>query len=101
MGQSVVVRRIRGRKFLASAGFLPKDDIPDDVEAQIIMSNIFVGDAELSHAIMEDYLPKALATGQYLAAPDPQVVGKGLENVQTALDLASKGVSAKKRVVSL
>lgn len=33
--------------------------------------------------------------------PDPEVVGKGLEHVQTAIDLQAKGVSAKKLVVEL
>jgi D-arabinose 1-dehydrogenase-like Zn-dependent alcohol dehydrogenase len=97
---AAVLRRVTGRKFIASAGFLPKDS-PNDVEAQVIISNIFVKDPELSSAIMEHYLPRALADGEYLAAPPPHVVGRGLENVQTALDLASKGVSAQKLVVSL
>ena len=56
---------------------------------------------EVSRVIYEDYLPVALAEGKYAAAPDPQVVGKGLEYVQEALDVNMKGVSAKKVVVSL
>lgn len=56
---------------------------------------------EVSRAIYEDYLPAALAEGKYIAAPEPQVVGKGLEYIQEALDLNKKGVSAKKVVVTL
>ncbi len=52
-------------------------------------------------AIYADFLPTALAEGVYIAAPDPLVVGKGLEHVETALELLKKGVSAKKVVVSL
>jgi NADPH:quinone reductase-like Zn-dependent oxidoreductase len=52
-------------------------------------------------AIYEDFLPKALAEGVYIAAPDPLVAGKGLEHLQTALELLKKGVSAKKVVVTL
>jgi hypothetical protein len=46
-------------------------------------------------------LPAALAKGKYVAAPEPQVVGKGLEDVQEAFDVNKRGVSAKKVVVSL
>jgi hypothetical protein len=47
------------------------------------------------------FLPKALTEGKYIAAPDPQVVGKGLEYIQAGFDLQKKGMSAKKVVVSL
>ncbi|MGO9063372.1 MAG: zinc-binding alcohol dehydrogenase family protein [Myxococcaceae bacterium] len=56
---------------------------------------------EVGSLIYVDFLPKALAAGQYVAAPDPLVVGKGLELVQAGVDLQKKGVSAKKVVVSL
>jgi hypothetical protein len=56
---------------------------------------------EVSKVIYEDFLPKALADGRYVAAPDPYVVGTGLESVQTGFDAQRKGVSAKKVVVSL
>ncbi|KAK5107337.1 hypothetical protein LTR62_001353 [Meristemomyces frigidus] len=56
---------------------------------------------ELSHAIYEDYMPAALAEGKYIAAPEPLVVGKGLEYVQEGIDINLRGVSAKKVVVSL
>ncbi|KAF6220713.1 hypothetical protein HO133_003146 [Letharia lupina] len=56
---------------------------------------------EVGKAVYEDFLPQALADGKYVAAPDPQVVGKGLEHIQAGFDLQRKGVSAKKVVVSL
>ena len=56
---------------------------------------------EVGKAIYVDFLPQALAEGTYIAAPDPQVVGKGLEYIQVGYDLQKKGVSAKKVVVSL
>ena len=58
-------------------------------------------DNEVSKIIYEDFLPQALADGRYVAAPDPYVVGKGLEYVQTGFDVQMKGISAKKVVVSL
>ncbi|CAD6594524.1 MAG: hypothetical protein ASARMPRED_000587 [Alectoria sarmentosa] len=56
---------------------------------------------EVGKAIYVDFLPQALAEGTYIAAPDPLVVGKGLEYIQAGYDLQRKGVSAKKIVVSL
>jgi hypothetical protein len=37
--------------------------------------------------VYEDFLPYALADGSFVAAPEPVVVGKGLEFVQAGLDL--------------
>ena len=58
-------------------------------------------DNEVGPMIYEDFLPRALAEGRYVAAPDPIIVGKGLDCIQAALDIQKKGVSAKKIVVSL
>ncbi len=58
-------------------------------------------DNEVSKVIYENFLPEALAEGRYVAAPDPYVVGNGLEHVQTGFDAQRKGVSAKKIVISL
>ena len=52
-------------------------------------------------AIYRDFLPAALAEGRYRAAPEPYVVGHGLQDVQHALDVQANGVSARKVVVSL
>lgn len=56
---------------------------------------------EIGKLIYEDFLPKALAEGKYVAAPDPMVVGKGLECVQEGFEVSINGVSAKKVVVLL
>jgi len=52
-------------------------------------------------AVFMDFLPKALAGGTYVSAPDPQVVGEGVEFIQAALEVQKRGMSAKKVVVSL
>lgn len=52
-------------------------------------------------AIWDQWLTAALADGSLKCKPIPEVVGKGLESLQTALDLQAKGVSAKKLVVEL
>lgn len=56
---------------------------------------------EVGKAIYVDYLPQALEQGVFVPSPEPEVVGHGLEQVQKAMDLAKKGVSAKKLVVTL
>ena len=58
-------------------------------------------DNEVGHAVYGEFLGKALAEAVYRCAPEPLVVGKGLEAMQTAFDVAQEGVSAKKVVVSL
>jgi NADPH:quinone reductase-like Zn-dependent oxidoreductase len=56
---------------------------------------------EVGPAIWVDFLPRALAEGRYVAAPEPRVVGHGLGAIQRALDIQKKGVSASKIVVTL
>ena len=58
-------------------------------------------DTEVGPAIYEHFLPAALAEGRYVAAPDPIVVGAGLESVQLGLDVQREGVSARKVVITL
>ncbi|MCJ1324952.1 hypothetical protein MMC10_001614 [Thelotrema lepadinum] len=52
-------------------------------------------------AVYEDFLPQALAQGSYVASPQAEVVGTGLESVNMAIDRLKEGVSAKKIVVRL
>ena len=56
---------------------------------------------EVSKAIYEDFMPRALKEGTYKIAPEPQIIGKGLEQITKGLDIQRKGVSAKKIVISL
>ncbi|KAL1642560.1 putative secondary metabolism biosynthetic enzyme [Diplodia intermedia] len=56
---------------------------------------------DVGSAIYERFLPEALAAGKYVTAPEPYVVGKGLDHIQEALDIVKKGVSARKVVVTL
>ncbi|OJJ45054.1 hypothetical protein ASPZODRAFT_168145 [Penicilliopsis zonata CBS 506.65] len=48
-----------------------------------------------------DFLGPALAAKQFVPAPEPQVVGRGLEKINDALEISQGGVSARKLVVSL
>jgi NADPH:quinone reductase-like Zn-dependent oxidoreductase len=58
-------------------------------------------DNEVCRMVYQDFLPQALASGHFVAAPPPLVVGRGLEHLQSALDRQKDGVSAQKVVVSL
>ena len=54
-----------------------------------------------SAAIWADYLPRALADGTYLPAPEPHIVGSGLDHSQGALDTHRRGVPAEKIGVTI
>ncbi|MEA5360922.1 zinc-binding alcohol dehydrogenase family protein [Amycolatopsis sp., V23-08] len=56
---------------------------------------------EVSTAIYRDFLPSALAEGRYAAVPKPLVAGHGIHDLQHAMDIQLKGVSAEKVVVTL
>ncbi|MFI5844274.1 zinc-binding alcohol dehydrogenase family protein [Catenuloplanes sp. NPDC051500] len=56
---------------------------------------------EVGPAIFRDFLPAALAEGRYRALPAASVVGSSLSDIQHAMDLQRKGVSAAKLVVTL
>jgi len=58
-------------------------------------------DNEVGPGIYVDYLPTALATKAYRAAPEADVVGEGLDQIPAALDRIRRDVSAKKLVVRL
>ncbi|KKK15757.1 hypothetical protein P175DRAFT_0470843 [Aspergillus ochraceoroseus IBT 24754] len=51
--------------------------------------------------LWQDFLGEALANGSFVPEPQPEVVGKGLEKLQEALEVQKEGVSAKKIVVTL
>jgi len=58
-------------------------------------------DDEVGPLIYQDFLPEALADGRFLAAPQPAVLGHGLDHIQAGLDAQKHGVSAKKIVITL
>jgi len=55
----------------------------------------------IGKTVYTDYLPKALKEGSYIAAPDPEIVGEGLESIQTAYTRQEQGMSGVKAVVSV
>lgn len=73
------------------------------IESKFVFSSSMAYN-DISKALYERYLPEALVAGKLVSAPEPQVVGHGLDKVldkvQEAFD-AQKGVSARKLVVTL
>ncbi|POS74745.1 zinc-binding dehydrogenase [Diaporthe helianthi] len=58
-------------------------------------------DGPVAEAVYGSFLPAALAKGSFVPAPEPLVVGHGLDKIQEAFEVGRKGVSAKKLVVTL
>ena len=48
-----------------------------------------------------DFLPAALQSGEYQAAPEPLVVGDGLDQIPVGMKRLHEGVSAAKVVVTV
>ncbi|GAM85490.1 hypothetical protein ANO11243_034970 [Dothideomycetidae sp. 11243] len=106
-----VLGQVKGVKFIAQASFdmtyFPKGtlELPGFMASMVggmIAANISdLYFSDVGKAIYNDFLPRALAGGQYVAAPDPEIVGHGLEVIQGAMMQQKKGVSAEKLVVTL
>lgn len=94
-----IIEKSQGKKFVALAN-PPSGKPPDGVRVKFIFGSD-LKDNEVGPAVWADFLPKALETGSFIAAPDAQVLGKGLESIQDGMDLMIKGMSAKKAVISL
>ncbi|CAM6085519.1 unnamed protein product [Calypogeia fissa] len=90
-----VLRRSHGNKIISSV-IKVADELPGGVKTKWIMD-----ENEVANVVYEDFLPKALAEGKFVPAPDPVVVGKGLHSIQEGLDVQKKGMSAKKVVITL
>lgn len=68
---AVMGRVSEGIKFVALANHPPKDLVlPDGVKTKFIFASD-IKDNEVSRAVHVDFLPKALAAGTYICAPEP------------------------------
>jgi NADPH:quinone reductase-like Zn-dependent oxidoreductase len=96
-----VLLKMNGSKFVATAmRASPGMVVPEGIESKMIFGSDLKNN-EVSEAVYENFLEEALESGDYKAAPEALVVGRGLEKIQEALEVQKKGVSAKKVVVSL
>lgn len=94
-----VVQQCESNRVVVTVKMVPSK-VPDGVIVKHVRGD-GLRNHGLSKTIYEDFLPKALRARSFVPAPDPLIVGRGLEYVQEALDLYVKGVSAKKVVVLL
>ncbi|KAK8000830.1 GroES-like protein [Apiospora marii] len=79
------------------------EEVPSGVEIGYTYGTTLVHN-EVGPAIWGKWVPEALATGALQCKPDPEVVAKGLEGIQTACDIGAKGwgtTSSPKLVVEL
>jgi threonine dehydrogenase-like Zn-dependent dehydrogenase len=70
------------------------------VKTKFVIASEIVDD-EIAGKIYNEFLEEALEMGRYVCAPEPEVVGQGLESLQEALGVSRRGVSARKVVVKL
>ena len=94
-----VMRRIEGRRLVTAT--LPLQIAPPATVEATAIAGTSLKDDEVGPMIYGDFLPAALASGRYVAAPAPRVVGRGLEALQAAVDAQRGGISGYKLVVNL
>ncbi|KAI0448968.1 hypothetical protein F5B21DRAFT_509641 [Xylaria acuta] len=97
-----IVASVPGRRFVSHATIPfdpPKARLKGVTTKFIWGSDLMLN--EVDPMILNEFLPEALASGSFIVMPDPQVVGKDLESVQSGLDAYKQGASAKKIVVNL
>ena len=91
-----------GNKFLACClGHFKTDGLPEGVDGKFVFGKSCMHN-HIGDAIFKDYLPEALSTGKFLPVPEPDVVARGLHDMQKGVDARfQREVSAKKMVVVL
>ncbi len=99
-----IASRVAGTKRVSSAHPNPVTTIRARWAKRhgVRVSSIWGGtlkDNEVGPAIYRDFLPTALSSGAYTAAPDATVVGDGIASIPRALEQLKSGISATKLVV--
>ncbi|KAG5768602.1 hypothetical protein H9Q72_003914 [Fusarium xylarioides] len=100
---ATIADRLPGKKCMGTIlppGLPVPGEIPDGVQV-LINDHVLLGSTEAGKRLWVDWLPGALEDGTMKCMPHPEVVWKGLEDIQSAVDLIGKGVSGKKLVVEL
>ncbi|KAF9761314.1 hypothetical protein IL306_003865 [Fusarium sp. DS 682] len=100
---ATIADRLPGRKCLGTIlppGLPVPGKIPDGVQV-LINDHVLLGSTDTGKRLWVDWLLGALEHGTMKCVPHPEVVGKGLEEIQDAVDMIGKGVSGKKLVVEL
>lgn len=94
-----ILDRCGGRKLVASV--IPGAEQKSTKGVQIVTNFASdIGNSEVGKAIWQ-WLTIAMEEDWIKYMPRSEIVGKGLERIQEAIDLLAEGVSAKKLVVSI
>ncbi|RAK95158.1 zinc-binding alcohol dehydrogenase family protein [Aspergillus ibericus CBS 121593] len=94
-----IVARVEGRKFVALVS-PATGPLQEGVDSKFVFGSDLV-ENEVGEAVFVNFLPEALRRGEFVSAPKTEVMGRGLEDVQGALEVLKRGVSARKLVVEL
>jgi NADPH:quinone reductase-like Zn-dependent oxidoreductase len=97
---NVLVASSDSRLFVSCV--LPNQEtLPSGVSTNFIKGVALRYDDAKSRALWGTFLPRTLADGSYKALPTATIVGNGLEQLQEAMEVQRKGVSAKKVVITI
>ncbi|KAF3390908.1 Zinc-binding alcohol dehydrogenase domain-containing protein cipB [Talaromyces pinophilus] len=89
-----------GSKHVAASN-MPPSDLPEGVTSKMVFGSSLKNTSLGAH-IFNEFVPKGLVNGNFKTAPEPKIVGQGLESIQQGLDaLKAGGLSATKLVVTL
>ncbi|KAL9061278.1 MAG: hypothetical protein Q9162_000152 [Coniocarpon cinnabarinum] len=95
---NLLVRHQKGG-FIATAVHHDVNDVPQGVTAKFIFG-LTLWKNDVGKALYENYLPEALAKGTFVAGPEPEIVGRGIGELQKAVDVRrNRDPSAKKMIV--
>ncbi|KAJ7628529.1 chaperonin 10-like protein [Roridomyces roridus] len=100
---AVISGRLEGKRHVGTVrpvGFPPVANWPEQIEVSDCMPRESFQSGVVP-AIWGDWLEGALADGTMKCRPQFEVVGRGLDAVQGAVDLMGKSVSGKKLVVEM
>ncbi|KAG5793425.1 hypothetical protein H9Q69_007502 [Fusarium xylarioides] len=100
---ATIADRLPGKKCVGTIlppGLPVPGKIPGGVQV-LINDHVLLGSTETGKRLWVDWLPGALEDGTMKCMPHPEIVGKGLDKIQDAVDAIGKGVSGKKLVVEL
>ncbi|KAF5617325.1 zinc-binding alcohol dehydrogenase domain protein [Fusarium tjaetaba] len=100
---ATIADRLQGKKSVGTIlppGLPVPGTIPDSMQV-LVNDHVLLGSTETGKRLWVDWLPGALEDGTFKCMPHPEIVGKGLEEIQGAVDIIGKGVSGKKLVVEL
>lgn len=61
--------------------------------------SVFFDEPDVGKAVLTDFLPAALESGQIKPLLKTEIAGRGLESIQAGIDLVKAGVSGTKVVV--